>query len=52
MVKRIAEVEKECTKCEYEMRWSKCPGFKDILCPLVDTKFLYPTRLEETNNEV
>ena len=40
--RRVVEVEKECTTCEYKMRWSKCPGFKDILCPLVDSNFLCP----------
>jgi hypothetical protein len=49
--KRIAEIEKECTECEYEMRWSKCPGFKDILCPLVDASFLYPIESEETEGD-
>ena len=51
MVKRIAEVEKECNKCEYEMRWSRCPGFKEILCPLVDARFLHPkTQKENSDN--
>jgi hypothetical protein len=40
--RRVVEVEKECKACEYVMRWSRCPGFKDILCPLIDHKFLYP----------
>ncbi|MFW9801939.1 MAG: hypothetical protein ACFFFC_04775 [Candidatus Thorarchaeota archaeon] len=40
--RRVIEVEKECMACEFKMRWSKCPGFKDILCPLVDSNFLYP----------
>ncbi|MFW9913748.1 MAG: hypothetical protein ACFFEU_14820 [Candidatus Thorarchaeota archaeon] len=40
--RRVVEVEKECKACEYVMRWSRCPGFKGILCPLIDHKFLYP----------
>jgi hypothetical protein len=40
--RRVVEVEKECKACEHRMRWSRCPGFKDILCPLIDHKFLYP----------
>jgi hypothetical protein len=46
--RRVVEVEKECTACEYKMRWSKCPGFKDILCPLVDYDFLYPEPLSQS----
>jgi len=40
--RRVVEIENECKACEFEMRWSKCPGFKNILCPLIDSKFLYP----------
>ncbi|MHA2313526.1 MAG: hypothetical protein ACXADC_15395 [Candidatus Thorarchaeota archaeon] len=49
--RRVVEIEKECKACEYEMRWSKCPGFKDILCPLVDFNFLYPESITQTNTE-
>ncbi len=49
--RRIVEIEKECKACEYEMRWSKCPGFKDILCPLVDSKFLYSEPILQSDIE-
>lgn len=49
--RRVVEIEKECKTCEYEMRWSKCPGFKDILCPLIDSKFLYPEPLPQSRSD-
>ncbi|MGY5854674.1 MAG: hypothetical protein RTU92_13985 [Candidatus Thorarchaeota archaeon] len=42
--KRIIELGKICEACEYKMRWSKCPGFTDILCNLLDEDFLYPEK--------
>ncbi|MFX1368472.1 MAG: hypothetical protein ACFFAY_07750 [Promethearchaeota archaeon] len=50
-IKRIAEVERECAECEYEMRWSKCPGFRDILCPLIDASYLRPLKSEKPEEE-
>jgi len=40
--KRIIEVGKTCERCEYKMRWSKCPGFRKILCDLIMYSFIYP----------
>jgi hypothetical protein len=33
------------------MSWSKCPGFKNILCPLIDSKFLYPEPLPQSSSD-
>jgi hypothetical protein len=41
-VNRSLEVFKECEECEYKMRWSKCPGFRDIACKLVEERFVVP----------
>lgn len=41
-IKRSYEVFHECELCEYKMRWSKCPGFRDIACKLVAEGFVYP----------
>ncbi|MFW9965929.1 MAG: hypothetical protein ACFFEA_02120 [Candidatus Thorarchaeota archaeon] len=49
--RRIVEIEKECKACEYDMRWSKCPGFRDILCPLIDSRFIFPEPLSQSSNE-
>ncbi|MGY5874126.1 MAG: hypothetical protein RTU30_00130 [Candidatus Thorarchaeota archaeon] len=46
--KRIIELGKTCEVCDYKMRWSKCPGFHDILCDLLDESFLFP---EDKNTE-
>lgn len=46
-IRRVAEIEKVCSECEHKMRWSRCPGFKEILCPLVEKGFLQP---EESKN--
>jgi hypothetical protein len=40
--KRSLEVFKECEECEYKMRWSKCPGFREIACRLVEEGFVAP----------
>ncbi|MFW9847832.1 MAG: hypothetical protein ACFFF4_01765 [Candidatus Thorarchaeota archaeon] len=40
--KRMLEIEKECTACDFKMRWSKCPGFRDIVCDAVDGGFIRP----------
>jgi hypothetical protein len=39
--KRILDTTKECEACEYKMRWSKCPGFEDLICKFVDEGFIY-----------
>ena len=41
-IKRSLEIFKECEGCEYKMRWSKCPGFREVACKLIDTDFIYP----------
>ncbi len=38
--KRMYEIGSECQRCEYKMRWSRCPGFRDILCALLEAGFL------------
>lgn len=39
-IKRSLEIFKECEACEYKMRWSKCPGFRDTACKLIDAELL------------
>jgi len=41
-IKRSFEIFKECETCEYKMRWSKCPGFRDAACKLIEVEMLYP----------
>jgi hypothetical protein len=41
-IKRSLEIFRECSDCEYKMRWSKCPGFRDIACRLVEEGFVFP----------
>ncbi|MFW9907230.1 MAG: hypothetical protein ACFFEF_01535 [Candidatus Thorarchaeota archaeon] len=40
--KRLYDMQKECEACEYRMRWSKCPGFKDVLCEFIEQGFMVP----------
>ena len=40
-IKRSLEILKECENCEYKMRWSKCPGFRDAACKLIDADLLH-----------
>jgi hypothetical protein len=41
-IKRSYEIFRECEECEYKMRWSKCPGFREIACRLVEEGFVTP----------
>jgi hypothetical protein len=41
-VKRLLEMDRECQQCEYKMRWSRCPGFKDQVCAYIEEGFLIP----------
>ena len=41
-IKRSLEIFELCENCEYKMRWSKCPGFREIACRLVDEGFVSP----------
>ncbi|TFF91067.1 hypothetical protein EU545_05775 [Candidatus Thorarchaeota archaeon] len=41
-IKRSIEILRECEGCEYKMRWSKCPGFREIACRLVEEGFVSP----------
>ena len=41
-IKRSYEIFHECEDCEYKMRWSKCPGFREIACRLVEEGFVAP----------
>jgi hypothetical protein len=43
-IKRSLEIFKECESCEFKMRWSKCPGFRNIACKLVEEGFVYPEK--------
>jgi len=38
--KRLWEVSKTCNQCEYSMKWSKCPGFHEIVSKLGQNGFL------------
>jgi hypothetical protein len=40
-IRRSQEIFKECRNCEFRMRWSKCPGFREIACKLVEEGFVY-----------
>jgi hypothetical protein len=31
------------------MRWSKCPGFRDMACKAIEANFLYP---EQSTDDV
>jgi hypothetical protein len=41
-IKRSFEVFRECEGCEFKMRWSKCPGFREIACRLIEEGFVTP----------
>ncbi|TFG33722.1 hypothetical protein EU527_07100 [Candidatus Thorarchaeota archaeon] len=41
-IKRSLEIFRECENCEYKMRWSKCPGFREVACRLIEADFIYP----------
>ncbi|MHA1390240.1 MAG: hypothetical protein ACTSW8_05635 [Candidatus Thorarchaeota archaeon] len=46
-IKRSLEIFKECEECEFKMRWSKCPGFRDTACKLLDAELLYPDQVQQ-----
>jgi len=46
-IKRSLEIFKECEACEFKMRWSKCPGFRDTACKLIDADLLYTEPISE-----
>ncbi|NHI83834.1 MAG: hypothetical protein EAX81_06005 [Candidatus Thorarchaeota archaeon] len=50
-IRRITQIEKVCKGCKHKMRWSRCPGFKIVLCPLVEQSFLVPEDLEKIHIE-
>ncbi len=41
IVKRALEMVRTCENCEYNMRWSRCPGFKDIVCKNIEAGFIH-----------
>lgn len=45
--KRGWEMEKDCKACDYKMRWSRCPGFKDLICKHIDEGFIIPEDTEK-----
>jgi hypothetical protein len=46
-IKRNFEILRECEECEFKMRWSKCPGFRDTACKLIDADFVYPEEVQQ-----
>lgn len=50
-IKRSLEIFKECEGCEFKMRWSKCPGFRDVACKLIDQDFLQVEKTSD-NDEI
>jgi len=48
-IKRSHEIVHECETCEYMMRWSKCPGFREIVCRLVTNGFVNPEKRDAKN---
>ncbi|MGY5858875.1 MAG: hypothetical protein RTU63_05860 [Candidatus Thorarchaeota archaeon] len=49
-IKRSLEIFKECEACEFKMRWSKCPGFRDAACKLIDAEFLSAAPISENTD--
>ncbi len=50
MAKRGLEIMKTCESCDYKMRWSKCPGFNEVICECIEEGFIIPT--QESNDEL
>jgi len=48
-IKRSFEIVHECESCEYKMRWSRCPGFRDTVCRLITSGFVVPEKIEAKN---
>lgn len=38
--KRMAEIARECEDCKHSMRWSQCPGMRELVCRLVEEGFV------------
>jgi hypothetical protein len=49
-IKRSFEIFEECEACEYKMRWSKCPGFRNWACKLVDADLLHAEPVKESSD--
>ncbi|MGY5870817.1 MAG: hypothetical protein RTV72_01090 [Candidatus Thorarchaeota archaeon] len=45
-IKRNFEILRECEACEFKMRWSKCPGFRETACKMMDAEFLYTEQVQ------
>jgi hypothetical protein len=45
--RRMVEIGKTCEGCDYKGRWSRCPGFEDLLCDMVEKEFLHPEPRKE-----
>ncbi|TXT54109.1 MAG: conserved membrane protein of unknown function [Candidatus Thorarchaeota archaeon] len=41
-IKRALEISNTCEACEFKMRWSRCPGFHDIICSLITHGYIQP----------
>ncbi|MHA1771756.1 MAG: hypothetical protein ACTSYL_12620 [Candidatus Thorarchaeota archaeon] len=49
-IRRLREIQKTCEACEYKMRWSSCPGFKDLVCAYINEGFLHPTPASKSDS--
>jgi hypothetical protein len=47
--KRTLETYRTCIECEFKMRWSRCPGLKDIICACINEGYIHA---EEKNESV
>jgi len=45
--RRMVEIGKTCQGCDYKGRWSRCPGFENLLCDMVEKEFLHPAPKKE-----
>ena len=43
--KRLLETSRECNSCEFKMRWSRCPGFRELVCRLLEKGFVRPASI-------
>ncbi len=48
--KHIIEYNTTCRDCEYKMRWSRCPGFGENLCELINEGFLLSEKKDEDHH--
>lgn len=46
-IMRSFEIFSECEEYEFKMRWSKCSGFRDTACKLIDAGLNYPEQVQQ-----